>query len=136
MRAVFGVSAGERYEQLAERIRLMLAPASRARQMMRVLSPSDELPKRFAQQIDDVDELIHAELADRRAASDLDEREDVLSMLVQAGLTDEELRDEVMTLLVAGHETTATAPRGRSSGFCAIPTSSSGCPRIRPTSTP
>jgi cytochrome P450 len=51
----------------------------------------------------------------RRSADDLGERDDVLSMLLQArdedgsGLSDEELRDELLTLLVAGHETTATA---------------------------
>jgi cytochrome P450 len=73
-----------------------------------MVAPRDEIPKRWAQQIADVDESIHAELADRRADPRLGERDDVLSMLVQAGLTDAELRDEVMTLLVAGHETTAT----------------------------
>jgi cytochrome P450 len=50
----------------------------------------------------------------RRRAEDLAEREDILSLLLQArdedgrGLSDAELRDELMTLLVAGHETTAT----------------------------
>jgi cytochrome P450 len=108
MRAVLGVAAGERYEELARRLRLALAPASRLRAAARMVTPRDEIPKRWAQQIADVDASIHAELADRRADPRLDERDDVLSMLIQAGLTDEELRDEVMTLLVAGHETTAT----------------------------
>jgi cytochrome P450 len=58
--------------------------------------------------------MIYAEIAQRRAATDLDEREDVFSMLLQARdedgqpMTDKELRDELVTLLVAGHETTAT----------------------------
>jgi cytochrome P450 len=62
-----------------------------------------------------VDEALLAEIARRRAVPDLHERDDVLSMLLQArdpdgdGLTDEELRDELVTLLVAGHETTANA---------------------------
>ena len=54
-------------------------------------------------------ELIYREIARRRARPDGD---DILSLLVQASgdsLTDEELRDELMTLLIAGHETTATA---------------------------
>lgn len=65
------------------------------------------------------DELLYAEIADRRAAPDLDERTDVLSRLLQTGsrddtedeapLTDAELRDQLVTLLLAGHETTATA---------------------------
>jgi cytochrome P450 len=59
------------------------------------------------------DELLHAEIEARRA--DPVERDDVLSLLLAArdeegrALSDEELRDELMTLLVAGHETTATA---------------------------
>ncbi|HWN73465.1 MAG TPA: cytochrome P450, partial [Solirubrobacterales bacterium] len=53
--------------------------------------------------------------AERRAAEDLEERDDVLSMLIQARhedgspMSDAEIRDELLTLLVAGHETTATA---------------------------
>ena len=53
--------------------------------------------------------------AERRAAPDLSERDDVLSTLLLArdetgaGLSDAELRDELMTLLVAGHETTANS---------------------------
>jgi cytochrome P450 len=55
------------------------------------------------------DELIYREIARRRADPSGD---DILALLVQASgdsLTDEELRDELMTLLIAGHETTATA---------------------------
>ena len=44
-----------------------------------------------------------------------------------SALTDAELRDELMTLLLAGHETTATALAGRSSGSCATPRCSRGC---------
>jgi cytochrome P450 len=57
---------------------------------------------------------IYAEIARRRALGDLDEREDILSLLIQAvdehgeRLSDRELRDELMTLLMAGFETTAT----------------------------
>jgi cytochrome P450 len=72
-----------------------------------------------------VDEALYALIAERRAAPDLAEREDILSLLLlatdtqsasptgtgEAGepMTDAELRDELMTLLTAGHETTATA---------------------------
>jgi cytochrome P450 len=60
------------------------------------------------------DELIYAEIADCRADPNLAERTDVLSMLVRASdedgrsMDDTELRDQLMTLLFAGHETTAT----------------------------
>lgn len=64
----------------------------------------------------ELDRVIFAEIADRRQASDLADRTDVLSRLLLVrdevsgeGLTDEELRDQLVTLLLAGHETTATA---------------------------
>jgi cytochrome P450 len=62
-----------------------------------------------------LDRLIYAEIRERRSATDLAERTDVLSRLLQVGaddgeaLTDAELRDQLVTLLLAGHETTATA---------------------------
>ena len=63
----------------------------------------------------EVDRLIYREIELRRRAPDLAERGDVLSMLLLARdeegepLTEQELRDELVTLLFAGHETTATA---------------------------
>src|SRR4051794_28219298 len=62
-----------------------------------------------------LDHVIYAEIAERRTATDLASRTDVLSQLLLvrdedgSGLTDEELRDQLVTLLLAGHETTATA---------------------------
>ena len=64
--------------------------------------------------IEEADRLLYAEIAERRADPHLDERTDVLAMLVRATdedertMTDRELRDQLMTLLVAGHDTTAT----------------------------
>jgi cytochrome P450 len=63
----------------------------------------------------ELDKVIFSVIAQRREASNLAERSDVLSRLLQVrdesdrGLTDEELRDQLVTLLLAGHETTATA---------------------------
>ncbi len=62
-----------------------------------------------------LDRLIFAEIRERRTAPDLHERSDVLSRLIvgteEEGdpLSDVELRDQLVTLLLAGHETTATA---------------------------
>jgi cytochrome P450 len=62
-----------------------------------------------------VDEILRAEIAERRADPDLADRDDILSMLVGVrfsngeGMSDAELRDQLITLLLAGHETTATA---------------------------
>lgn len=62
-----------------------------------------------------LDEVLYAEIADRRQAPDLADRDDVLSRLLRVSadeggdaLSDAELRDQLITLLLAGHETTAT----------------------------
>lgn len=82
--------------------------------------------KRSIQNQYELDELLYAEIRDRRARHDLDDRDDVLSRLLRVGvdaaddaaddarsesdsLSDNELRDQLITLLLAGHETTATA---------------------------
>jgi cytochrome P450 len=62
----------------------------------------------------EADRLLYAEIADRRVDPDLATRTDALAMLIRAGegdgtsMTDTELRDQLITLLVAGHDTTAT----------------------------
>jgi cytochrome P450 len=62
-----------------------------------------------------LDRRTYAVIADRRQAADLDERGDILSLLLRArtedgeALTDRELRDELLTLVLAGHETTANS---------------------------
>jgi cytochrome P450 len=54
-------------------------------------------------------------IRERRRATDLEDRRDILSLLLQArteegeALTDQELRDELLTLVLAGHETTANS---------------------------
>ncbi len=62
--------------------------------------------------IAEADRLLYAEIAERRADPNLADRTDVLAMLVRADIggdtmSDRELRDQLMTLLVAGHDTTA-----------------------------
>ena len=61
-----------------------------------------------------LDHLMYAEIRERRLAPDLGTRPDVLSQLIRVEdggdrLSDEELRDQLVTLLLAGHETTASA---------------------------
>jgi cytochrome P450 len=119
MSAVFGVEEGPRQEELKRRVRAMVEPAgTRLGLLMMVLSGGrfgapTEL-RRFQERRRHLDELIYEEIARRRTAVDLDSREDVFSMLLLArdeegrAMTDQELRDELVTLLVAGHETTAT----------------------------
>jgi cytochrome P450 family 135 len=123
MRAVFGVDQADRLAELSRRLtHFMETGAGRARWVATLLPVfqrrfgTDRSPwARFVAAREAVDELLYDEIRRRRGVTDLAEREDILSLLVQARdedgspMTDEELRDELMTLLVAGHETTATA---------------------------
>src|SRR3954447_679178 len=118
MSAVFGIERGARQDELKRRIRAMIEPvASRAGLLLMLLSGGRIAPsglRQFEQRRRALDELIYAEIAARRDAVDLEDRTDVFSMLLLArdedgaAMTDRELRDELVTLLVAGHETTAT----------------------------
>ena len=119
MYAVWGMEAGPRAEELKRRVRAVIEPLSRRFGVV-VLALSGgrfgdrKAVQRFEQRRRELDQMIYEEIAQRRAATDLDEREDVFSMLLSARdengepMTDQELRDELVTLLVAGHETTAT----------------------------
>jgi cytochrome P450 len=70
---------------------------------------------RFQRARDALDAFIYEEIAIRRGEADVLERDDVLSLLLQAkhedgaSMSDRELRDELVTVIGAGHETTATA---------------------------
>jgi cytochrome P450 len=120
MRAVFGIEDAERLDQLRERLGRLLdigmKPLALASVVLRPLRRTigRRTWTRFQQLRADVDEVLYDEIARRRTAADIAERGDVLSVLLQARdeegkpLTDTELRDELITLLVAGHETTAT----------------------------
>ncbi|MDQ3741833.1 MAG: cytochrome P450, partial [Actinomycetota bacterium] len=69
----------------------------------------------LARQRERIYRSLYALIRERRADPRVGERDDVLSMLIGArdehgeAMTDDELRDELVTLLLAGHETTATA---------------------------
>jgi len=118
LETVFGVHDRERLEPLRAALRDFLDLTTNPRVLLPVILLGPEriryLPA-FRRRIDRVDELINREIRERRAAEDLAERDDILSMLVAARhedgspMSDAEIRDELLTLLVAGHETTATA---------------------------
>jgi cytochrome P450 family 135 len=118
MRAVFGIRDAQRLDRLRGLLRHALAMTSGARAIAAVslLGPRRVAGLSFLRRLlDPIDAILLDEIAQRRAADDVFERDDVLSLLVQARhedgepMSDHELRDELMTLLVAGHETTATA---------------------------
>jgi cytochrome P450 len=115
LRAVFGVADPERRERLAARLgRLLAGTASAGLQfgvlLSRRLGGPDPL-ERLRVLTREIDLLLAEEIAARRA----DPRGDILSLLVSArfedgeAMDDGEIRDQLMTLLLAGHETTATA---------------------------
>jgi cytochrome P450 family 110 len=119
LQAVFGVYQGERYEQIKIKMLKLLSLVESPLGSGLLFFPS--LQKnwgpwgKFLRDRAALDELIYAEIADRRRDQNLADHADILSMLIGSqdaagqGMTDEELHDELMTLLFAGHETTATA---------------------------
>ncbi len=125
LRLVFGIDDADRLGRLRELLPALLdsvslvfiSPTLRAR-LQRPLAmriPGNPM-RRFSRRRAEVDELLYDEIRRRRAldAERLAERSDLLSVLLLArdeqgqGLSDGELRDELITLLAAGHETTAT----------------------------
>ena len=119
VRAVFGYEAGPQEEELRRRLRAMVEPVSRPRGLLLLLTlgrlgGGGATVARFEESRRAVDELLYAEIARRRADPELSKREDVFSALLLAQdedgerLSDTEIRDELVTLLLAGHETTAT----------------------------
>jgi cytochrome P450 family 135 len=115
--AVFGVEDDARRAALSERLTEVLATARSPFALGMTVERAQSLPRfrRIARMLTESDEIMFAEIADRRADPELDSREDILSMLVAArfddgsAMSDAEIRDQLMTLLLAGHETTATA---------------------------
>jgi cytochrome P450 family 135 len=114
LRAVFGVTDEQRRSQLADRLSGLLADTASVGLQFAVLlsrrfSALDPLA-RLQGLRQEIDAMLDVEIAERRA----DPREDILSMLVNArfedggSIEDAEIRDQLMTLLLAGHETTAT----------------------------
>jgi cytochrome P450 family 135 len=115
--AVFGVEDDRRRAALSERLIEVLATTRSPFALGMTVERARLLPRfrRIARMLDESDEIMFAEISDRRADAELESREDILSMLVAArfddgsAMSDAEVRDQLMTLLLAGHETTATA---------------------------
>jgi cytochrome P450 len=114
LRAVFGLDPGPRLDALRSKLTTMATESTK---------PFSALPafqkdvfarwRRFVALREETDRLIY-ELIDERRAEHAD-RDDILSMLLEARhedgspMSSQELRDELMTMLVAGHETTASS---------------------------
>ncbi len=118
LQAVFGLDEGPRLEALRESMRSVLEGSTDklAMLLLALLGPDRfGRSKLVRRELDPADELLLAQIHERRGDPTLAEREDILSLLLQARyddgqpMSDRELRDELVTLLVAGHETTATS---------------------------
>ncbi|MBW4667003.1 MAG: cytochrome P450 [Cyanomargarita calcarea GSE-NOS-MK-12-04C] len=121
MQAVFGLYESPRAQKIEQLLREVLEESSTPLSvaflylpfLQKDFGPSSPWGKRMRRQ-QRVDQLIYEEIRERREQLDAS-RTDILSLLMEARdeagqpMTDEELHDELMTLLVAGHETTATA---------------------------
>ena len=121
LRAVFGLDEGERLDDLRERLGAQLAfgdkpismipppPESRFRTLLETRGPFAS----FVRMREESDALIFELIEERRREHA--GRDDILSLLLEARhedgspMSDEEIRDELMTMLVAGHETTASS---------------------------
>jgi cytochrome P450 len=126
LRAVFGLVDGPRYRRLEKLLGMLLdglsSPMSASLlfvpALRRDLGPRSPWGK-FIRNRQRIDQLIYEEVAERRRSqgdpSPNAPQNDILTLLMSArdeageALSDAELRDELMTLLIAGHETTATA---------------------------
>ncbi|MBD2268907.1 cytochrome P450 [Anabaena sp. FACHB-1391] len=121
MEAVFGIYEGERAEKLKHLLCEILEQGSTPWRVIFLYFPKlketfgiSEIWKQQMKKQQQADQLIYQEIRERRENFDPD-RTDILNLLMSAQdengqpMTDAELRDELMTLLVAGHETTATA---------------------------
>jgi cytochrome P450 family 135 len=118
MSAVFGVTEADRQEPLAERIETLIAWGSGASRMAR-MHRSQRLgkppPKSLPKARDPLDEMCYQIIERARQDPELEERDDMLALLIKARyedgtpLTDQELRDHLVTLLIQGHASTADA---------------------------
>ncbi|MCC5664118.1 cytochrome P450 [Nostoc sp. CHAB 5784] len=121
LKAVFGLADGPRYEKLKKVLLEILNPQQPFVTAMMLVFPSLQRDLgswspwgKFLRLREQMDELIYAEIQERKEQPDLS-RTDILSLMMAArdeegqSMTDVELRDELITLLAAGHETTATS---------------------------
>ncbi|MEH1767546.1 cytochrome P450 [Nostoc sp.] len=121
LRVVFGLNDGQLFEELRRSLSDLLdfisSPVMSSAFFFRFMQKDFGAWSPWGwvlQQRQKIDQLIYALLRERRAKSEQN-RQDILSLMMAAryddgqGMSDEELHDELMTLLVAGHETTASA---------------------------
>jgi len=115
--AIFGVSDVERAARLRAALVRMLDAAAAPARLLLVAAGPDRVERwgLLRSSLRPVDALIAAEINRARVDPRLSDREDILAALVRARdedgrpVGDQEVRDQLLTLLIAGHETTASA---------------------------
>lgn len=121
LRLIFGLQEGQRFEEIKQILTAILdnfnSPIFSSvfffKSLQRDYGPWSPWG-RFIRQKQHLDELLYAEIQQQRQQFDPN-RKDIFTLLMAAkdeageGMSDTELRDELMTLLLAGHETTASA---------------------------
>jgi cytochrome P450 family 135 len=114
LRVIFGVRESAQLDTLRNRLRTMVDRITSGASMVAMAAAGPDTIERariFRPALTPVDKLLREQIRERRA----EPGDDVLSLLLEARhedgspMTEHELRDELVTLLVAGHETTATA---------------------------
>ena len=114
IRAVFGITDPGRVAELRRLLPRMSSPSPFLLLLQKDLGPRSPWG-RFLRRRELVDSLLYEEIDRRRRTPDPESPDDILSLLLSARdedgnpLTDAELRDELITILLAGHETTATS---------------------------
>lgn len=121
LKIVFGLSEGERYQQLKPLLTTWLdmtdSPLRSSMLFLRFLQKDwgSWTPwGRMKQRQRAVHSLLQAEITEKRTKQDEQMGSDVLSLMMAArdengqAMSDPELKDELLTILFAGHETTAT----------------------------
>jgi cytochrome P450 len=116
---IFGVTGGEAQERLEVLTRTLLDWGARAWNMAKLHRATrregGKLPQGFLERRDPLDAAVYEEIERTRRDSQLEERDDILAMLVQgrhedgSPMTDREIRDQMITILIQGHASTATA---------------------------
>ncbi|MEH2119546.1 cytochrome P450 [Nostoc sp.] len=119
LQVVFGISHGARYQQLKEKLSSLLEDVTKPWYSSLFFFPllQQDLgawsPWRiFLKRREEIDKLIYAEISERRLQNDA-ARTDILNLLMSARdvngeqMTDEELRDQLVSLLLLGYETTS-----------------------------
>src|SRR4051812_9919711 len=113
VRCLFSADVSNDVDHVGETLKQLVKPFAAQATLKWILNNRLPTPEhlQFNRQVKKIDEVVYRIIAERRTSEQ--DAGDLLAMLLQARdedgsqMTDRQLRDEVMTLFLAGHETTA-----------------------------